>query len=87
MTQTSTSLSFANRLNGMQVSSILLLAQTAREMKTEGLEVVDLTSGQSDFDAPENIRLAAKAAIDRGETRYTSITGIPELQAAICVKF
>ena len=44
-------------------------------------------AGEPDFDTPANIRAAAKAAIDRGETRYTSPEGIPELRRAVVAKF
>lgn len=71
----------------MNVSRILQLAQTAREMRAEGLPVVDLSAGQPDFDTPKNICDAAKAAIDRGETRYSALDGTPELKDAIREKF
>jgi aspartate aminotransferase len=49
--------------------------------------VIALSAGEPDFDTPENIKTAAKAAIDRGETKYTAPDGIPELKRAICAKF
>src|SRR5690606_32204035 len=46
-----------------------------------------LSAGEPDFDTPAHIRAAAKAAIDRGETRYTAPDGLPELKRAIAAKF
>lgn len=65
------------------------IAITARTLalKAEGRPVIGLSAGEPDFDTPENIRTAAKAAIDRGATRYTAPEGIPELRRAICDKF
>lgn len=71
----------------MGVSKILQLAQTAREMKANGIPVIDLSAGQPDFDTPENVREAAKRAIDSGETRYTALDGTVPLKDAIRHKF
>ncbi len=49
--------------------------------------MIGLGAGEPDFDTPENIREAAKRAIDEGKTRYTAPDGIPELKAAISAKF
>lgn len=54
-----------------------------RELKAEGRRILDLTVGEPDFDTPQHIKDAAVAAIGRGETKYTSVTGTPELQKAI----
>ncbi|MEO9779978.1 MAG: pyridoxal phosphate-dependent aminotransferase [Sedimentitalea sp.] len=80
-------LPIASRIDGMGVSRILQLAQLAREMKADGIPVIDLSAGQPDFDTPENIRAAAKAAIDHGETRYTSLDGTAPMKDAIRHKF
>lgn len=77
----------ATRISGMGVSKILQLAQTAREMKAAGLPVIDLSAGQPDFDTPQNVREAAKYAIDAGETRYTALDGTVPLKDAIRHKF
>ena len=53
------------------------------ELKAAGRDIISLSAGEPDFDTPANIRAAAKAAIDRGETRYTAPEGIPELRRAI----
>lgn len=82
-----TALKRAPRIEGMGVSKILRLAQKAREMRAQGMDVVDLSAGQPDFDTPDHIRVAAKAAMDHGETRYTALDGTPTMKAAIAEKF
>ncbi|WP_424988348.1 pyridoxal phosphate-dependent aminotransferase [Microbulbifer sp. S227A] len=77
----------ATRIQGMGVSRILQLAQTAREMKAQGIPVIDLSAGQPDFDTPGNVRDAAMRAIDRGETRYTALDGTAAMKDAIRHKF
>jgi aspartate aminotransferase len=68
-------------------SPTIAVTNKARELKAAGRDVIGLGAGEPDFDTPENIREAAKRAIDAGHTRYTAVDGIPELKAAICAKF
>lgn len=68
-------------------SPTIAVTNKARELKAAGRDVIGLGAGEPDFDTPQNIKDAAKAAIDRGETKYTAVDGIPELKAAICAKF
>jgi aspartate aminotransferase len=63
------------------------ISNVAREMKAAGKDVIALSAGEPDFDTPQHIKDAAIAAIQRGETKYTAVDGIPELKAAICRKF
>ncbi|WP_374576145.1 aminotransferase class I/II-fold pyridoxal phosphate-dependent enzyme [Phenylobacterium sp.] len=77
------SLRVANRLKSIKVSPILALSQRARELRAAGRDIIDLTVGEPDFDTPEEIKVAAKAAIDRGETKYTALNGAPALLEAI----
>ena len=53
----------------------------------EGRDVIGLGAGEPDFDTPDNIKKAAIDAINRGETKYTPVAGIPELREAIVKKF
>jgi aspartate aminotransferase len=64
------------------------LAVTAKylEMKAAGRDVIGLSAGEPDFDTPQNIREAAIAAINRGDTRYTAVDGTPALKQAVCGK-
>ncbi|MER2508367.1 MAG: pyridoxal phosphate-dependent aminotransferase [Amaricoccus sp.] len=77
----------AAALGRIRPSPTIAITAQARELKAAGRDIISLSAGEPDFDTPENIRVAAKAAIDRGETRYTSPEGIPELRRAIADKF
>lgn len=77
----------ASRISSIGVSKILQIAARANTMKREGHPVIILGAGEPDFDTPDNIKNAAKAAIDRGETKYTALDGTPELKKAIIEKF
>ena len=59
----------------------------AQELKAAGRDIIGLSAGEPDFDTPAHIREAAKAAIDRGETRYTAPEGMLELRRAVAAKF
>jgi len=74
-------------LSRVKPSSTIAVTNKARELKAEGRDVIGLGAGEPDFDTPQNIKDAAKAAIDAGQTKYTAVDGIPELKAAICAKF
>jgi aspartate aminotransferase len=73
-------------LSRVKPSPTVAITQLARDLKAAGRDVIALAAGEPDFDTPANVREAAKAAIDRGETRYTAPDGIPELKAAIVAK-
>ncbi|QIE54675.1 pyridoxal phosphate-dependent aminotransferase [Pikeienuella piscinae] len=77
----------ADNLARVKPSPTIAVTTKARELKAAGRDVIGLGSGEPDFDTPENIREAAKAAIDAGHTRYTAPDGIPELKQAISAKF
>jgi len=68
-------------------SPTIAVTQKARDLKAAGHDVIGLGAGEPDFDTPDNIKGAAIAAIERGETKYTAVDGIPELKQAICAKF
>jgi aspartate aminotransferase len=77
----------SDALARIKPSPTIAITARARELKAAGRDIISLSAGEPDFDTPANIRAAAKAAIDRGETRYTSPEGIPELRRAIAAKF
>jgi aspartate aminotransferase len=77
----------ASRIASVGISKILQIGARAGAMKREGLPIIVLGAGEPDFDTPDNIKAAAKAAIDRGETKYTALDGTPELKKAIAEKF
>lgn len=76
----------AQRVRAIGESASVAAAQRVRELKAAGVEVVNFTVGEPDFDTPANIRAAAITAIDNGLTRYTAVTGIPELAEAVLHK-
>ena len=68
-------------------SATVAISTKARELKAAGKDVIGLGAGEPDFDTPQNIKEAAKRAIDAGKTKYTAPDGMPELKEAICAKF
>jgi aspartate aminotransferase len=78
---------FAHRLGRIKPSPTIGVTQQAAQLKAAGRDIIGLGAGEPDFDTPEHIREAAKAAIDRGETKYTAVAGTPALRKAICAKF
>ena len=77
----------SDALARIKPSPTIAITARARELKAAGRDIISLSAGEPDFDTPAHIRAAGKAAIDRGETRYTSPEGIPELRRAIVAKF
>ncbi|MBC7154076.1 MAG: pyridoxal phosphate-dependent aminotransferase [Rhodobacteraceae bacterium] len=77
----------SDMLSRVKPSPTIAVTNKARELKAAGRDVIGLGAGEPDFDTPDNIKAAAKAAIDAGHTKYTAVDGIPELKAAICAKF
>jgi aspartate aminotransferase len=77
----------AESLGRIQPSPTIAATQKARDLKAAGRDVIGLAAGEPDHDTPQNIKDAAIAAIQRGETKYTAVEGIPELRAAIAAKF
>ncbi|MFJ4264298.1 aspartate transaminase [Paenarthrobacter nicotinovorans] len=76
----------ASRVTRIKASASVAAAARVRELKAEGVRIIDLTVGEPDFDTPDHIKAAAVEAIKAGETKYTSVTGTPDLQGAILNK-
>lgn len=76
----------SNRIKNLAPSATLMMSQLAGEMKAQGIDVINLSVGEPDFDTPEHIRRAAQRAIDEGFTRYSPIDGYLSLREAICHK-
>lgn len=72
----------SNRLSAIQPSITLELAAKSKALKAAGVDVLDLSAGQPDFDTPANIKAAGIKAIEKGFTGYTPVPGIPELRQA-----
>ncbi len=77
----------ADALGRIKPSATIAVSSKARELKASGRDVIGLGAGEPDFDTPDNIKAAAIDAINRGETKYTAVDGIPELKQAIADKF
>ncbi len=76
----------SSRVTRLQPSATLAMSQKSAELRAQGIDVINLSVGEPDFDTPEHIRLAAQKAIDDGQTRYTPVPGIPALRKAIVQK-
>lgn len=77
----------ADSLARIKPSATIAVTDKARALKEAGRNVIGLGAGEPDFDTPANIKLAAIKAIEAGKTKYTDVTGIPELKDAIIAKF
>jgi aspartate aminotransferase len=79
---------FADSLNRIQPSATIAVSTKARELKAKGRDIISLSTGEPDFDVPQNVKDAiTKALQDVKKTKYTDVDGIPELKAAIVSKF
>ncbi len=77
-------MNLADRLSAVAPSATLALTQKAKEMRAAGRDVVSLTAGEPDFETPPHIIAAIEKAMKDGYTRYTAVTGLPELRQGIC---
>jgi len=73
----------SSRVRHIPESATMKIADTAAKLRSEGRDIISFSLGEPDFETPENIKKAAKTALDRGETHYTQGSGIPELREAI----
>jgi aspartate aminotransferase len=77
----------ADRLDRISPSLTIAMTAKARALKAEGRDIISLAAGEPDFDTPRNVKDAAIAAIERGETKYTDVAGTMALRQAVCEKF
>jgi len=77
----------SNRIQSLPVSQTLAMAAKARELKTEGKDIISLSLGEPDFNTPDFIKDAAIEAINQDYNSYTPVDGYVELKEAICEKF
>ncbi len=75
------------RASLIKPSATLAITAKAKKLKVEGKNVVSFGAGEPDFDTPDYIKNAVKNALDKGQTKYTPVSGIDELKAAIAEKF
>jgi aspartate aminotransferase len=79
-------MNLADRIKAIKPSATLTLSSKAKSLKAQGVDVVDLSTGEPDFDTPEIAKRAARQAIREGFTKYTPSSGIHELKEAIIEK-
>jgi aspartate aminotransferase len=75
------------RVKQIKPSPTLAVNAKAKALKAAGADILNFSVGEPDFDTPDHVREAGKAAIDAGFTRYTAVPGIPELREAIAKRF
>lgn len=76
----------ADRVKRMGASPTMMVAAEAKKLKSEGVDVIDLSMGEPDFNTPSNIKEAGRRAIEENHTRYTLNPGTIELRTAIAAK-
>ena len=77
---------FTNRVRDLAPSPTIAVSDRARQLKADGIDVIDLGGGDPDFITPEHIRAAATEAMNAGDTHYVASAGIPALRKAIADK-
>jgi len=76
----------SNRLQRLAPSATLAMSQKSSEMKAQGIDVINMSVGEPDFNTPEHIKQAAKLAIEENYSRYSPVPGYPDLRQAIARK-
>ncbi len=76
----------SNRLNRLAPSATLAMSQKSSEMKAQGIDVINMSVGEPDFNTPEHIKVAAKQAIEENYSKYSPVPGYPDLRKAIAEK-
>lgn len=76
----------SERLNRLASSATLAMSQKSSEMKAQGIDVINLSVGEPDFNTPDHIKTAAKEAIDENYSKYSPVPGYPDLRKAIVDK-
>ena len=76
----------SDRINSMSESATIAMAQAARELASQGKDVISLSVGEPDFTTPKYIQDAAKTAINEGYHYYTPVPGVLELRKSIATK-
>jgi aspartate aminotransferase len=77
----------SSRLQLFSEPETLKMAKLGRELRAKGIDVIDLSLGEPDFDTPQHIKQAAKKAIDDNWSHYPPVAGYPDLREAVCEKF
>lgn len=76
----------SNRINNLSESATIKMAKMGRELAAKGVDVINLSFGEPDFNTPQHVKDAAKKAMDDNYTYYTPVSGYPELRKAVAAK-
>ncbi|WP_314382222.1 pyridoxal phosphate-dependent aminotransferase [Segatella buccae] len=76
----------SDRLNRLAPSATLAMSQKSSEMKAQGIDVINMSVGEPDFNTPDHIKRAAKRAIDENYSKYSPVPGYADLRKAIVAK-
>jgi aspartate aminotransferase len=76
----------SNRINNLSESATIKMAKMGRELAAKGVDVINLSFGEPDFNTPQHVKDAAKKAMDNNFTYYTPVSGYPELRKAVAAK-
>jgi aspartate aminotransferase len=76
----------SSRLDLFAEPETLKMAKLGRELRAQGIDVIDLSLGEPDFDTPEHIKNSLKKAVDDNYSHYTPVAGYPDLREAVCTK-
>ncbi len=76
----------SNRINNLSESATIKMAKMGRELAAKGIDVINLSFGEPDFNTPQHVKDAAKKALDDNYTYYTPVSGYPELRKAVAAK-
>ncbi len=77
----------SNRINSLTVSATLSMAKKSRELQAQGIDIINLSIGEPDFNTPDFIKNAAIEALNKNKTHYTPVSGYVELREAVVRKF
>lgn len=77
----------SSRLERFSEPETLKMAKLGRELRSQGIDIIDLSLGEPDFDTPEHIKEAAVKAVQDNWSHYPPVAGYPELREAVCQKF
>jgi aspartate aminotransferase len=80
------SMKLSSRLDLFAEPETLKMAKLGRELRAKGIDVIDLSLGEPDFDTPDHIKSALKKAVDDNYSHYTPVAGYPDLREAVCTK-
>ena len=76
----------SERMNRLQPSATLAMSQKSSELKAQGIDIINMSVGEPDFNTPDHIKAAAIKAVEENYSRYSPVPGYPELRKAIVNK-